>query len=81
MDREIATSQEKLWAFQNRGGMITGGVGFQFGATISTSRTVTRRHNDKNEEGVLIQRVPAMAAVITLQPDSTLQLMPLLVWG
>ena len=37
MDREIATSQEKLWAFQNRGGMITGGVGFQFGATISTS--------------------------------------------
>jgi len=40
-----------------------------------------RSHNDKNEEGVLIQRTPAMAAGIAPQPDSTLQLIPLLVLG
>jgi len=60
---------------------MAGGVGFQFGTIISTSKTVTRSHNDKNEEKVLIQRTPAMAAGIAHQPDSTLQLMPLLVRG
>ena len=60
---------------------MAGGVGFQFGVTISTSRIVIRSHNYKNDESVLIQRTPAMAAGIAHQPDSTLQLMPLLVRG